>query len=133
MVSIESEIRTLREKLSKQKSDENSFDESSVDEKPNGDETRDVSSTNGHCNSPTGETNSPTFSTTTSSTSPTFDATLKVSTNDLSDIERSSLRRTRLQPRRFRKINSKLSDVDADADVEDDTDDLEERQTDEKK
>jgi hypothetical protein len=119
MVSIESEIRTLREKLSKQKSEENSFDESSVDEKPTGD---DVASTNGHCNSPTGETNSSTFSTETNSTSPTFETTLKMSTTDLSELERSSLRRTRLQPRRFRQINCQSTDVNVD--VEDDLEEL---------
>ena len=102
MINIESEIRTLRQKLSNQSDD----DENSVD-------VHSLTDATAISNGPTslmthdnathlGESNS-------------VDT---VSTNDLSESERRSLRRTRLHPRRFRQVNS-TQDNEDDQDEED--------------
>ncbi len=131
MITIESEIRTLREKLSN-KSDDEDFDENSVDDKPvAADESTSLSDVE-----VVNETSFPSTSTSpTNDPSTTFKSTN--SSSDLSESDRKSLRRTRLQPRRFRQVATSpdlanLADLEAEND-QDEQDDEDERQRDEKK
>ena len=132
MITIESEIRTLREKLSNKSDDEEDFDENFVDDKP-------VAADESSSLSDVEVVNETSFPST--STSPINDAsttTLKStnSSSDLSESDRKSLRRTRLQPRRFRQVATSpdlanLADLEAEDD-QDEQDDEDETQREEK-
>ena len=133
MITIESEIRTLRENLSNKSDDEEDFDENFVDDKP-------VAADESSSLSDVEVVNETSFPST--STSPINDAsttTLKStnSSSDLSESDRKSLRRTRLQPRRFRQVATSpdlanLADLEAEDD-QDEQDDEDETQREEKK
>ena len=128
MITIESEIRTLREKLSN-KSDDEDFDENSVDDKP---VAADESSSLSDVEVVNNETSFP--STSTSPTNDVETTTFKStnSSSDLSESDRKSLRRTRLQPRRFRQVATSSTDLEVEDDL-DEQDDEDETQRDRKK
>ncbi len=123
MITIESEIRTLREKLAN-KSDDEDFDDNSVDDKPvAADESTSLSDVEA--------VNEVSFPST--SNSPTNDVStiFKSTSSDLSESDRKSLRRTRLQPRRFRQVATS-PDLEAEHD-QDEEDEEDETQRDVKK
>ena len=131
MITIESEIRTLREKLSNKSDDEEDFDENFVDDKP-------VAADESSSLSDVEVVNETSFPST--STSPINDASTTFkstnSSSDLSESDRKSLRRTRLQPRRFRQVATSpdlanLADLEAEDD-QDEQDDEDETQREEK-
>jgi hypothetical protein len=95
-------------KLSTQENDvDNDADKKSVDEQ-DGALRDDVSSNSRRCSPPTQET-----------TTPTFDLATSM---PIEIVSTSSLRRTRLRPRRFRKLESGSLDFEAEEDGQDELD-----------
>ena len=105
MISIESEIRTLRQKLSNKRDDKSDDD---VDKTSSVDQTN--APTKSHDTSPTS------LEITRNGESEASNSCDVMSTNDLSENERRSLRRTRLHPRRFRQVNPS-QDIEEDLDM----------------
>ena len=120
MSTLENDIRKLQEQLSTQSNDADAdADKKSVDGRSDVFDNSDLSSFNNLRGSPTlqdGRAASPTFG---QMTSPTMMTTEMTSTT----ASTSSLRRTRLRPRRFRKPNSESPDFEVDEDVQEDEQD----------